>query len=233
MKSSFSGTMITQKIKLYFNNVLQLCPAWALNRCCVPISVTNWGLTALLLFNKCSEAERTSAKNYIEKQLKNKLVSALISLPLFPFSQFIFSPWFLTSITIHCFLSHFSYKSLLKDFFHEAQKQKSFSAHIATVHKQLFVIITQIKVSFRSVTGVSSCCIWILFCSHVMLAVKFTFYSIKPVRNSALNFQNWLRFDCFRCWTQQYQKKVGPNLTEDWEISNVKSPLHQSLLNLC
>lgn len=87
MKSPFSGNVITQKIKLYFNNMLQLCPAWPL-RCYLPISVTSWGLNALLPSNKCSEAERISTKNYTEKQLKNKLVSALISLPLFPFLSF-------------------------------------------------------------------------------------------------------------------------------------------------
>lgn len=103
----------------------------ATNWCYLPISAV-WPAEVLvhfLPFNKRSEAERISTKNYIEKQLKNKLVSALISLPLFRVSQFFLSPWFLTSITIHCLLSHFSYKSLLKNFLHEAQKQKSFSAH--------------------------------------------------------------------------------------------------------
>lgn len=183
MKSPFSWNAITQKIKLYLNNVLQLCPTWWLIWCYLPISVTSWGLNAPLPFNKWSEDERINPKNYIEKQLKNKVVSALISLPLLPFSPI--SPWFLTSLTIQCLLSHFSYKSLLKNFLHEAQKQKSFSAHI---HKQLFVIIAQIKVSFRSVIRVSFCCICVLFCSHVILAVKITFHSIKPVRNISLNF---------------------------------------------
>lgn len=182
MKSPFSGNVITQKNKLYFNNMLQLCPAWPL-RYYLPISVTSWGLNALLLSNKCSEAERISTKNYTEKQLKKNL-SLLFTSPI-PISQFLLSPWFLTSITIHCLLSHFSTKTLLKDFLHKAQIQKSFSAHIATIHNQLF---TQIKVSFRSIIRVSFCCICVLFCSHVILAVKLTFYSIKPVRNISLYF---------------------------------------------
>lgn len=151
-------------------------------------SVTSWGLSALFPFNKCSEAERISTKNYIEKKLKNKLFSALILLPLFPFSQFLLSPWFLKSITSHCLLSQFSYKSLLINVLCEAQKQKTFPAHIATIHKELFVIIIQIKISFRSVIMVLFCCICVLSCSHVILAVKFTFHSIKPVRNISLNF---------------------------------------------
>lgn len=137
--------------------------------------------------------KRSVPKNYIE-ELKNKLASALMSLLLFPFSQFLLLPWFLISIAIDYVLSHFSYKSLFKGFLHKAQKQKSFSANSATIHKQFLQRLTQIKLSFRSMVGFF-CCICVLFCLRMIFALKLDFIRLKKtVKKVCLNFIFFLLF---------------------------------------
>lgn len=123
--------------------------------------------------------------------------------PICPVSQFLLSPCFLTSVAIHCVLSHFSYKSLFKGLLHKAQKQKSFSANSATIHKQVLERITQLKLCFRKASF--QVCGWVFLlylCAFLFTHDLSTQTRFLLDKNSEKYFLEFLRL--FKVWLPSF-----------------------------